>query len=316
MAETLAIALVPIFFGLLLGYFAGASKIIDNVNLRTLMSFVMNFALPCALFLSIVKVPRAVLWSHGQTVWILAVVYLLIFAATYFYGRRLPGTTPQDASVLAMTVGFPNLTAVGIPLLDAVYGPQTGILIAIGLAVGTLTITLIGLAILEDGTPGGHARTPFKRVRIAFLGAVRRPVIWAPAAGLAAVLCNLTIPVYVVRSLSLMGVATAGGSLFLTGLIFSAHRFSLTWSVLLGAITKNLAQPALCLGIAWAVAMPLDLLRPLVLVAAIPSGFFGIVFGKGFDATPPEASSSLVLSYIVSIISLPGWIVLLGHLHY
>jgi predicted permease len=113
-----------------------------------------------------------------------------------------------------------------------------------------------------------------------------------------------------------MGVATAGGSLFLTGLIFSAHRFSLTWNVLLGAITKNFLQPALCLGIAWAVSMPLDLLRPLVLVAAIPSGFFGLVFGKGFDATPPDASSSLVLSYIVSIASLAGWIVLLGHIHY
>ena len=36
---------------------------------------------------------------------------------------------------MAMTISFPNLTAVGIPLLDAVYGSQTGILIAIGLAV-------------------------------------------------------------------------------------------------------------------------------------------------------------------------------------
>jgi predicted permease len=152
------------------------------------------------------------------------------------------------------------------------------------------------------------------RVRIAFLRAVRRPVIWAPAAGLVAVLCNLTMPAYVVRSLSVMGAATAAGSLFLTGLIFSAHKITLGPSVLLGAVTKSLIQPALCLGIAWAVSMPLDLLRPVVLVAAIPSGFFGIVFGKGFDASPPAASSSLILSYIVSIASLAGWIVLLGHI--
>jgi len=320
MVETLAVALLPIFFGLLLGYFAGISKLVDNTNLRTLMTFVMNFALPCMLFLAIVRVPRDVLWSQGHTIWLLAVGYLLIFGATYLYGRRMQSESPKDASVLAMTISFPNLTAVGIPLLDAVFGSQTGgsqtgILIAIGLVVGTMTISLLGLAILEDSTPGGHARTPFERIRTAFLRAVRRPVIWAPAAGLGAVLCNLTIPSYVVRSLSLMGVATAGGSLFLTGLIVSAHKFSMNWSVLIGGLAKNVIQPALVLGIAWAIAMPVDLLRPVVLLAAVPSGFFGLVFGKGFDASPPVASSSLVFSYIVSIASLAGWIVLLGRIH-
>jgi len=52
-----------------------------------------------------------------------------------------------------------------------------------------------------------------------------------------------------------------------------------------------------------------------VLVAAIPCGFFGLVFGKGFDVSPLVASSSLILSYLLGIASLAAWIVLLGHLH-
>ena len=314
MAEMLAIALVPIFFGLFLGYFAGIRKIVDNINVGLLMTFVMNFALPCALFLVIVKVPRSVLWSQGRTIALLIVVYMLVFAATYLYGRKVLRQSPSDASVLSMTVSFPNITAVGIPLLDAVYGAQTGILIAIGLAVGSLTISPIGLAILEDATPAGHSRSPFIRWCRAFLRAAKRPVIWAPAAALIAVLCNFALPVYAQRSLNVMGAATAGGALFLTGLIISAQKISFTVSVLLCALAKNVIQPALCLALGLAFGMPMEMLRWVVLIAAVPTGFFGIVFGKGFGATPRSASSTLAFSYILSVFSLAGWIVLLGRL--
>jgi len=314
MIEMLAVALAPIFFGLLLGYFAGVRKIVDNINVGVLMSFVMTFALPCALFLVIVKVQRAVLWSQGRTIVLLVIAYMLIFAATYYYGRKVLRQSPSDAAVLSMTVSFPNITAVGIPLLDGVYGSQTGILIAVSLAIGSLTISPVGLAILEDATPSGHARRPFLRWGRAFLRAARRPVIWAPAAGLLAVLCNVGLPVYVQRSLNVMGAATAGGALFLTGLIISAQRFSLNLSVLLCGLAKNVVQPAICFALALAFGMPVETLRWVVLITAIPCGFFGIVFGKGFDATPRSASSSLAFSYLLSVISLAGWIVLLGRL--
>jgi malonate transporter and related proteins len=314
MIETLAVALVPIFFGLLLGYFAGVFKIADNINVRTLMTFVMNFALPCALFSSIVKVPRTVLLGQGNTIWILAVVYLLIFFATYFYGRSVAKESPKDASVLAMTVSFPNITAVGIPLLDATYGTYTGMLVAIGLAVGTLTISPLGLVILEGNRTDHHARSPLAHFASAIVRTMRRPVVWAPVLGIVFSLCNLSLPAFAMRSLGVMGTATAGAALFLTGLIVSARSLSFDATVILGALAKNVIQPAICLGIGLLLHLPHPLLAALVLTVAIPSGFFGIVFGKSFDASPQSASSGLVYSYILSILSLAGWVVVLGHL--
>jgi predicted permease len=61
MTKVLADALVPIFAGLLLGYFAGLWHRMDNQNVRTLISFVMSFAIPCSLFLAIASTPRAAL---------------------------------------------------------------------------------------------------------------------------------------------------------------------------------------------------------------------------------------------------------------
>jgi len=80
-------------------------------------------------------------------------------------------------------------------------------------------------------------------------------------------------------------------------------------------LAKNILQPLLCLGLALALSLPVDQARSAVLMAAIPCGFFGLVFGKGFNASPILASSSLIFSYGLGILTLAGWIVLLGHLH-
>jgi predicted permease len=61
--------------------------------------------------------------------------------------------------------------------------------------------------------------------------------------------------------------------------------------------------------------MPVEQTKYVVLLAAIPSGFFGILFGEGFDATPEVASASLIASTMVGILTLAGWIILLSHLH-
>ena len=315
MAELLAVALVPIFFGLLLGYMAGKTKSVDNVHVRTLVSLVMNFALPCMLFLAIVQAPRELVWSEWRVVLVMIVVLVSLHASVYFLSRRVMGASAPDSAVLALTIAFPNFTAVGIPLLDAVYGSRTAVTLAAGLAVGGLTISPITLAVLEGCSPAGRALTGATRVRRAILRAMRRPVVWAPAAGLAAVALNLHLPAYAARSLSVMGAATAGGGLFLTGLIVSAQKFELDWPVTLATLAKNIVQPAVCLAIALAVGLPIDLTRCVVLMMAVPCGFFGLVFGKGFEVSPTSASSSLVVSYLLGILTLAGWIVVLGYLH-
>ena len=52
-------ALAPIFLILLLGYWAGKAKLVDNANVSILNIFLMDFSLPAALFLATVMTPWA-----------------------------------------------------------------------------------------------------------------------------------------------------------------------------------------------------------------------------------------------------------------
>ncbi|HEX4136455.1 MAG TPA: AEC family transporter [Bryobacteraceae bacterium] len=314
MISVLAFALIPIFVGLLLGYFAGIRKFVDNRDVRTLVIFVMNFALPCSLFTATAQTDWGLLRNQSGLVVALGIVYLALFFTTWFVDRRMFGSGAADSAVLALTLSFPNATAVGIPLLDAIYGPSAAAATAMGIAIGAVTISPIALAILESSNLKDHGASPAAQIGRSMWKAVKRPVVWAPVLGILAALVKLHLPNYAGRSLTLLGSATAGTALFLTGLIVSAQRFSLSGRVIAAIVAKNFLQPALCLGVAWLIGLSVTETRYAVLLAAIPCGFFGLVFGKGFNSSPLTASSSLIFSYILGIFTLAGWIVLLGRL--
>jgi predicted permease len=315
MIEVLANSLVPVFVGLLFGYAAGLRKVVDNKDVRSLVSFLMTFALPCSLFVAIARTPRQLLWGQAKGAVVLAIVYVVVFVATYYASRNLAKDTAANSAVLALTLGFPNTAGVGFPLLLAVYGPGASVTVAVGLAVGAITITPVTLAILESGTSAGRKLSPAARIRVSLVRALQKPVFWAPVLGVVAAVVGLHMPAYLDRSLTILGDATEGTALFVTGLIVSAQRFDLSWGVGWAVFGKNVIQPALCLAVALLVGMPVEQTKYVVLLAAIPSGFFGILFGEGFDSTPKVASSSLIASTVLGIFTLAGWIILLSHLH-
>src|SRR5882724_9168188 len=164
MIQVLANSLVPIFVGLLFGYAAGLFKVVDNKDVKSLVSFLMTFALPSSLFVVIALTPRPLLWEQAKTAVVLAIVFLAVFMATYYASRKLGKESAANSAVLALTLGFPNHAGIGIPLLLAVYGSEASFSVAVGLAVGAITITPITLAILESESNAGGVLSPAARI--------------------------------------------------------------------------------------------------------------------------------------------------------
>ena len=154
MTKVLADALVPIFAGLLLGYFAGLWHRMDNQNVRTLITFVMSFAIPCSLFLAIASTPRAALREQAAAGLALPIVYAVLYAVSFVWTRFRENLNASDSSVVALTLGFPNSAAVGLPLLASVFGSRATVTVATSLAIGSITVSPITLAILERSRRG------------------------------------------------------------------------------------------------------------------------------------------------------------------
>jgi malonate transporter and related proteins len=217
--------------------------------------------------------------------------------------------------VLALTLSYPNVAAVGYPLL---HGPASGVADAAGLTIGSITVVPVTLAILEDrtGNRNPNARAGDESVVHSIVKALKKAVVWAPVLRIVFALFSIHLAKRLELSLATMGSATTGGALFLTGLVVSAQAFRLDRVVILSVLGKNIIQPAFCLLLATAIGMEPHQRDYVVLVSAIPCGFFGVVFGKGFpNAVPQVANASLIASYIAGLFTMSGWMVLLRHLH-
>jgi malonate transporter len=314
MIRVLADALVPIFAGLLLGYIAGLRRIMDNQNVQNLIVFVMTFAVPCSLFLAIARTPRAALSEQAGIVLVLTIVYSVLYVSSFFWARSGEKLRASDSSVLALTISFPNVAAVGLPLLADVFGAKSLVTVATSIAFGSVTISAVTLAFLESDRGGSGDAFSFREIALCLIRAVKRPIVWAPLLGFVFSCAGLHLPSYLDRSLTVLASAAAGSALVLTGLVVSAQKFEFGGNALVLVLLKNALQPALALGLAILLHLSMEQTRYVTLICAIPCGFFGLVFGKGFGSSPKLASSCLIASYVVSVATLPVWIVIVNHL--
>ena len=220
-------ALLPIFVGLLLGYIAGRRGVMDNLNVRNLIVLVMDFAIPCALFSTISRTSWPVLVEQSEPAVMIAVVFVALYAVSYIWARKSLKMSISDASVLALTVGFPNSAAVALPLLTTAYGPSSTVIAALSIAVGAITISPLTVALLESDKLSDGKGVSIQAIA-KFLRAFTRPVVWAPTLALVSVYFALRLPSYVDRSLTILGSAASGSALILTGVVVSSRHFALT----------------------------------------------------------------------------------------
>ena len=64
MFDTILNALVPVFFGIALGYVGGKTRDLDNKHVSELNALVMDFAVPASIFAAIVQASRSELLAQ------------------------------------------------------------------------------------------------------------------------------------------------------------------------------------------------------------------------------------------------------------
>ncbi|MET4325972.1 malonate transporter [Bradyrhizobium sp. i1.15.2] len=312
MSNAILMALVPVFFVLLLGYAAGKFHIVDNLHVDALNALVMDFALPASLFAATASASRREMIEQVPLFLVLGVTMLLVYLAWYFTARGVSKVSRSEASLQALTIGFPNLAGVGLPIMTSVVGPAGTVPVAVALAAGSILISPLTLIMAEMGAAKARGeQMAARQVLTAIRRAITKPVVLAPALGILFSLSDVSLDALARASLALIGSSAAGVALFLTGAILSAQSFRLDWKVVAATVASDIVRPLLAVAVICLIPMTQDAAKTAILLAATPSGFFGILFAVNYRLDSARAGSMVIASTGFSVVTLAIAIALL-----
>jgi len=306
MIETLAQALLPIFLIIGLGVVAGLSGRIDNRQVASLNTLVMDFALPAAMFAAVAQTTRHDLAAQWSLLLVLTMSLLGLWIVIYWLQRLVFRLSPGASAVIAISVALPNFAAAGIPLLGAVFGHAGRIQVTLAIAIGAVVLSPLTLILLdlERGRRDGGKASASGAIIAAARRALLSPLVIVPCLGVLVVLAGIKLPPPVMRSFALLGDASGGVALLLTGLVLSARRPVLTAKILAAVAVANVARPLLTKGLASLLPMSPPMQHASILLAALPAGFFGIFFALRYGEDIGEAASIVAISTIASVVTL------------
>jgi hypothetical protein len=221
-------------------------------------------------------------------------------------GCRLCKVPAQTRGALMLAAAFPNVTYLGLPVLEATFGPWArGIAIQYDLFACTPLLLTVG--IITARRHGTAADTDAQ-------SGVLRPLLQVPAlwAAFLAMLLNLggvPSPDIIASLLRLLGNAVAPLMLIALGL-------GLRWMgsdprqllrVIPVLVIQLLLMPLLVWGLALTTGLDARLLPPVVLEAAMPSMVLGMVICDRYGLDTPFYATAVTLSTALSLLTLPFW---------
>lgn len=301
----------PVFAIIVIGYLAVRFRLYPSEGVRGLVAFVNNFLTPVLLFQSMLHADfgTAFNWhvilpfyAGALTVFIIGI----IIAMRFFKNRPGEGVSSGFAAM------FTNTVLLGIPVMQRAYGeaamPVVFSIIALHASM-LITIAMIVMELMR------RDRTPLhKALGLAAIRIVQNPLLWGIALGVLANLSDVVLVEPVEDLFSMMSAAVVPVALFGLGGALNEYRLADNWQQALAmSLLKLIAQPL----IAWVLMVPIlnvdpDQARYGVLLAAMPAGINVYVFATYYNRGVNVATNVVLISTILSVGTLTGWLYFLG----
>ncbi len=312
MLHVILYAIVPIVVVMSAGFISGKRGIFSADDAKKFNKVVLDYALPAALFVSIVQASREDLAKDLKLTLVSLIGIMGCFMLVYFIFKYcFKKNTGADAAVSALISGSPTIGFLGFAVLEPIFGttPAVALVVAIVGIVANAVGIPVGLSLmntsLEKQQPGSTKKdSAWKPV----LHALKQPVAWAPILAVVLVMCGLQWPDWLSPSFNLIAKANASMAVFSAGITLSAIKFTFNWQVVLGSIMKMVIMPLVILILGLLVGMDAFNLKMLVVSAALPPAFSGIIIADEYNTYVATGTSSLTLSVILFIGFCPLWI--------
>lgn len=310
MLQILQIVL-PVFLVIGTGYAAAYLKVFTAEQSGALMRFATQIAIPCLLFLAISRLDLQAEFRLN----VLAPFFigaLASFALTSFGAWFLFGHKPGYRIAIGFAGMFSNLVLIGLSIVELAFGTEALKPAFAIVAVHAPFCYVIGITAMEisraDGV--GFVATVQAVVKQVFSNAITVALLL----GIVANLLNLTPPAAINTALELIARAALPVALFALGAVLVKHRISTNLGeISMISVNMLILHPVVAYVLGrYVFNLEDDVLKVIVLMAAMPPGMNAYAFADLYDRAKGIAAASLLVSTALSVMSISVWLVILS----
>lgn len=317
MSEVLLYKLLAIFVTVAIGWLAGRTQAFAGGEAARILSNAAFYVFaPALLFRATARIDLGALPWHALAAFFVPVVAWMLLV--YVQQRHRSQDAAARPAVRAITATFGNNAQLGIPMAAALLG-EAGLQLHLSVVSLHALILLTTLTLLvEQDLARATARDAGTRVPLArTLGRTARhtvihPIVLPVLAGMAWQLTDASIPVPFDEVLQMLGTAVVPLCLVAIGLSLGHYGLRGTAGPALGlAAAKLLVQPALVLGVGWAMGLRGLALTVIVMAAAMPTGTNALMFAQRYRCGEGETTAGIVVTTLAFAVTAPAWLLLL-----
>lgn len=273
--------------GYLLARFVGA-------NVKTVSHVVFYVATPCLVFTLLTTTART---ASGMGRVVLAAVLMMIAMGCVglIAGAALRLSRP-DLRAFLIVVMFSNVGNFGLPVLQFAFGAEA---LAYG-SVFFLTFSAMTYTIGAYIAAGAHGTAS-----AAFWRVLKMPALYGVAAALVVIATGVTVPVAVMRPVSLMSDAALPLMILVLGMqleraVWPARPVAAVCAVMVSLVVA----PIVALGLTWLLDVPEPARQAAVTMSAMPAAVANTILALEFDLDPNFVTSTVFLSTMASPLTL------------
>jgi malonate transporter and related proteins len=307
--------LLPVLFVMALGYWAGLRKKFDANQLQGINSVVLDYALPALMFTGIARTSRSEMLAEVPFLIVISLsfvgLFLLVLLFSLYFGHHSLGAAALQANL----VSFPSTAFLGAPIFHDLFGASGLVSVIFSTVLALVTIVPLTIVLLEihaQRAARNQSAHVTELIRKGLVASCKKPLVWAPLSGAILALLNVPTPTAVDNMLGLIGSATGGLSLFLAGLIIANYQVKLSGEIFGNVLLKMVGQPVLVAALVSAVAVAEPMGNEAILICAIPTAVLGPLLAPRYQVYEAESASTLVLTTLAMIVTLPLAIFLTG----
>lgn len=302
---------IPVFLVVGAGYAALKWNFMAATTGEALTKFTQNFAVPCLLFLALYRLDFSQVFDPA----LLFSFYsgaLFCFALGFIVARKVFKRRPGESVAIGFAGFFSNSVLLGLPIMERAYGTEALAPNYALIAVHAPICYFFGITAMEIARADGRGMAATARVTVKAM--FRNTISMACFAGITVNLIGLPMPGAVEAALDMVARAALPAALFGLGGVLSQYRIrSALGEAFAIAFISCLIHPAIAYTLTMHVfELDLAFVRSATIMAAMAPGVNAYVFASMYQRAMPEAATAVILATAFSVLTVSGWLWVLG----